>query len=176
MLVTFLGASAKPSFAMFEAIHQAAQNEALKAAAKAALSQDDHHVFATLMKFVKAADKHRNRLAHWLWAVSSAAPDGLVLIDPAANFQFLVRISEAIENGDHQNSSIDLDRSKVLVYRKSDLEEVAKEYDEISEWLRIFKGHLSPYSHPALGAQYPMLLRAPRFRKALLQSRGEGPK
>lgn len=173
MLVSFLGASAKPSFAMFEAIHQTARNQALRAAAKVHLSQEDNEIFATLLSLVKPEDTHRNRIAHWLWAYSDDIPDGLLLIDPGANFEFVVRMTEKIETGNRAEA--DLDRSRVLVYKMADLQEIIARYKRISEWIVGFNRHIHPHLERDEW-QYREMLASPAFRQALARNQPQARK
>lgn len=172
MLVSFLGASAKPTFAMFEAIHQTAKTQALRAAAKTKLSQEDNEVFGALLALAKSADKHRNRVAHWLWAYSEDIDDGLLFIDPAANFEFLVATTEQLEAGKRviESSQADLDRKRVLVYTLADLGAVVDEYWTIRDWFRTFNRHIHPHLQRD-EALYRTMLGAPALRQALARVR-----
>jgi hypothetical protein len=173
MLVTFLGSTATPSFAMYEAIHQTAKTQALRAAARVALDPEGHDVFQALMTLAKAADKHRNRLSHWLWAYSEAIEDGLLLIDPEANFEFLVEIAGRLENGDQYGEGIELDYSRVLVYRREDLIAVIDQFERIAEWLSTFHIHLVPSPlHSAPGLRWHQLATSPEMLDALKRIRG----
>ena len=173
MLVTLLGADSKPSFAMYEAIHQTAKTQALRAAASHALKPDDRDLLFALMLLFKGVDRHRNRLAHWLWAYSGRLPDGLLLIDPEANFRFLVEVSGRLARDEQQISDLELELSRVLVYRKQDLAEVAEEYGRLREHLRSFNIHIHPHLHLD-GWKYHALTNAPEIRQALDRVRGRG--
>lgn len=165
MLITFLGSNAKPTFAMFDAIHQTAKSAALKAAAKSVLSAEDHDVFSVILAATKAADKHRNRLAHWIWAYSEDIEDGILLIDPPDNFDFLVRIGDILDTPP-PHPYVDLDKSKILVYSESDLITAIDEYEEVSEWTLSFNIHV----HPTLkkdDIRFRMMQLEPRFQTAI---------
>lgn len=153
---------------MFDAIHQTAKNSALKAAARACLAPEDNDTFAALSLLAKAADKHRNRLAHWLWAYSEDIDDGLLFVDPSANFEFLVNVNEKLEKGERviASSKLGLDYRHVLVYSLKDLTDAAVEYANVSEWLRCFNMHIHPHLMRD-EAQYRLMLASPAFRQAL---------
>lgn len=172
LLVSFMGSKAKPTFAMFEAIHQTAKTQALRAAAKTMLTQDDHDMFLALLALAKSADKHRNRFAHWLWAYSEDIDDGLLLIDPAANFEVLVSANANLEEGRRivTNSLVELDRKRVLVYSLADLSAVVTDYTTLRDWFIAFNQHI----HPHLERDewlYRSMLAAPAFREALARVR-----
>ena len=49
----------------------------------ASLAIDDDHrreLFNALLKRVRAVEKHRNKYAHWIWAVSNKRPKDLILV------------------------------------------------------------------------------------------------
>jgi hypothetical protein len=53
MLIALLGPDAEASFAMFSAVHQTAQNSALKAAAQNVLPSEEKTVFDALLSFIR---------------------------------------------------------------------------------------------------------------------------
>lgn len=175
LLITFLGADAKPSFAMYEALHQTAKTQALRAAGHAVLDKDDRHFFDALMLLLKAVDKHRNRIAHWLWAYSEPIQDGLLLIDPASNFRMLVETSRRLAAGERivrkdPNSGLD-----ILVYTEKNLQDLVSTYEEISEYFRIFNVRV----HPHLDKQpwHELVVRnAGALQTALARVRKQGSK
>ena len=173
LMITFLGAKATPAFAMFDAIHQTAQNAGLRAVAKTVLTKDDHDIFSALLLLAKTADKHRNRLAHWMWAYSEDIADGLLLINPPDNFAFLVRTSERLEAGQRFSSGNDgPDRSKILVYTKQDLQDAVDLFDRVQSWFMVFKRNVDRNleKEPVL---YRVMLSDTEFRQALARVRGE---
>jgi hypothetical protein len=83
LLVRIIGADAAPTIAMYDAIQaDRVKMQLLNAAAKAALTSEQHRVYDAVIKVSVAAQKERNRLAHWIWAYSPEVPDALLLANP----------------------------------------------------------------------------------------------
>lgn len=180
MLIAFLGAEATPSFAMFDAIHQTAKNAALQAAARSVLASEDMQMLSAILTFVRAVDKHRNRIAHWLWAICWEIDDGFVLIDPAENFRFLLKVNKSLAAGQQtvvrvRAAADDFDYRNILNYRKADLQAVVDEYATINRWLMIFRAHINPHIEERPQWRYDQLDREPRLQAALARIRGEAP-
>ncbi|HYC98717.1 hypothetical protein [Brevundimonas sp.] len=172
LMITFLGAKATPAFAMFDAIHQTAQNAGLRAIAKTVLSKEDHDLFSALLLLRKTAEGHRNRLAHWIWAYSEDIEDGLLLIDPPDNFAFAVRNYERLSAGQRFSGGGDgPDRSKILVYTKQDLQDAVEMFDRVQSWFMVFKTHVDRHlqTEPLL---YRVMLSDTEFRQALARVPG----
>lgn len=149
LLVRILGGSSKPSYAMFSAIHQTAQQAALDAAARAALSSDDYDRFRAVLKVYQRNSKTRNQFAHWIWGHCDSIPDALLLLDPSRMFWHEVDIARFQEDPagtlahlptdasiEQKNAALQKifgpDGNRIWVYRKSDLDEALERFKEVA--------------------------------------------
>lgn len=179
MLITLLGPHAQASFDMFDAVHQTAKNAALQAAAKRVLTKDDLDMLNAMLTFVRAVDRHRNRIAHGIWATCTEVEDGFLVIDPKESFRLLVEIGKKIDEGKKVlvgPDAPDHDYSQILNYTKANLAEIVNEYDTVHRWLATLLVHV----HPKLDEvdpllRYAQLSREPRLQTALARMRGKGP-
>lgn len=91
---------------------------ALKAAAQAALDEASYKLLDALLKRVNQAGKSRDKLAHWKWGYSPELPDAFMLAGPRSNLKDF----RSGQGGDY-------DRSKVIVFKQRDFEDIINEND-----------------------------------------------
>jgi hypothetical protein len=157
LLVRVLGADAAPAIAMYQTLQtQRLQNVALQAAAKHALSGDDHLVFLAVISVLESTQTPRNHLAHWTWAGCKERPDLLALADPqmvrdrdfrvAKYYKQPRRLSIATMADDfiqlwnvHQ-----FDDSFILGYSKDDLVRALRDLEEAEQCLNDLRVYLDP--------------------------------
>jgi len=180
MLITLLGPEAQVTFDMFSEVHQTAKNAAFQAACRRVLGKDDLDMLNAIMKFARAADKHRNKIAHWLWATCGEVEDGFLLIDPSENFRFMIEIGKSLAKGDRYltgPNGPDLDYGRVLNYSKADLAAVVDEYDTLHRWLATLNVHVHPniIDDAVRTLRYDQLCREPRLQAELARMRGVAP-
>lgn len=61
---------------------QGPRSAVIEAVARERLGEQEREILHALLKKVKAAQKTRNKLAHWNWGYSPQLPDYFVLVDP----------------------------------------------------------------------------------------------
>jgi hypothetical protein len=82
-LAKIVGAHADVATSMYNALGSTAtQHAALRAAGKAVLDEEELAMFESLISTHYKVVKNRHKVAHHLWGLSSAAPDGIILLDP----------------------------------------------------------------------------------------------
>ena len=169
LVVVFLGSHSAAAISMFDAVPRTARRAAFKAAAKSRLSSGSFDVLRALLKLELELDEHRNRLAHWLWAYSDAIDDGLLLIEPAANFEFLLDVRQRLDRGEQLANDLSLDRARVLVYTLDALRAVSEAFADVTEWLSTFGVYLTPAraTYPGLSFKWHQMATAPSFQDAL---------
>ena len=195
VLATMLGAAARPSIAMFNALKSTAQNDAIKAVADATLSRDDKDLFESLWRAQAPYAKHRNRFAHWIWAITPDVPDALLLCDPEAmnehyahdhDSRYRLMLAAILRKYDKdvnmrkEDTEPRIDYSRILVYRMRDLQEIALETQILSGHWRLYRFMIGPLLNEPIvrdSIRY-QLLQQPRIAQALSrlkQSRKAGP-
>ncbi len=175
LLVTMLGAHAKPAVAMYRALlSTSAQYSVFRAAADVLLSPDERDVFEVILKLTNSVAKERHKIAHWIWGYSSAVPDALILCNPTetiesalreddmeqqrrAMFEELTRLDPAeFEqlrlSGELEARSKELVKTisydKMFVYKKENFDKIEADIQRISQYYQRFYFILLR-SHPA---------------------------
>jgi hypothetical protein len=145
LLIKMLGADAKPAYAMFsEIVSSALQVNVLKAAAKAALPEDDFRTFSIVTKVIVSQAKQRNKFAHGLWGISSQIEDGLLLTDSEHIFKTEIELAQYKKNPSEwfkatgfDEAALErlllFDHSQIFVYRDSDFKCVIRDFTEASQ-------------------------------------------
>jgi len=132
ILAGFLRADHYIVMAMFQAIASAeARRDVLHAAAKEALSGEDHLLFTAVMRVTAASRRRRNEFAHHVWGRCPEIPDTALLAPPNVVGNML--LTPKVPSGESQDEKLkqaekiaaSLDRSQILVYREKDLFEEA---------------------------------------------------
>lgn len=166
VLVELLGANARPAMAMVSASTSSqAQVAALEAAAVTVLSIERGKVFKAALQLIRNTGKHRNRLAHWIWAFSDDVPDCLLLMDPEHYTLAAISVAEAKLD---PKASVEFRYPKefIWVYAISDLIEYREKVLHVNyliNWLRLLG---SPDLSRASQA-HDQLCREPEIQKIL---------
>jgi hypothetical protein len=179
LLVTLLGAQARPAIAMFSALTSSqAQMAALKAAASTVLPADDNRIFSAAMVVIRRVSKRRHFLAHWIWAYSDAIPDSLLLIDPAEFLKYKVTVQEQFHGS--SNPLLELVETQtdgVWIYDRSEFENICVDFVE-TQLIVIRLSDLvrhSPGNYPPAERARRLLLSEPRIQKQLDRERPRSP-
>jgi len=139
ILITFLGANAKPAAAMYRSLQSLnAQSSVVQAAAEAVLNEQELDLLAAITVLCNRAMKHRHRLAHWVWGSSQSFPDAIVLIDPQHLLEYEMRGSYFSPN-EGRGLLAAFDKSTCFVYDEKVLREVVAELAEAESFLAEFR-------------------------------------
>ncbi len=109
-------------------ISEAARDSAIQAAAKEKLSPDQLERFQRLLNELKGPRRQRNTVAHGCWAISSEAPQSLILLDTRK----LVRMYSFIGQ-DMRPMSKELEKyaDAIKEHSEAQLEYTATDFDNI---------------------------------------------
>lgn len=122
-----LGADDTAALSMYEALVGPQKNNALRAAARVVLNEDELHMLEAVLSIAKSAYSDRHRFAHWIWAIALDIPDALLFVDPAArrtlDFSFDRWLSDKKPTPAEAAKDLRVHFDGVLVYRKVDLQE-----------------------------------------------------
>lgn len=128
-----VGGRADPAIAMYESLGSTnTQHTALKAAARAVLNRPQLDLLAALLGLYSKRATFRNRVAHHLWGFSSAAPNGVILLDP--------RIY-----ADQVEGRNDVDYTKIPVFEEGDFTERISGIEQLSAYFHDFYFMLGPH-------------------------------
>lgn len=181
LLVTIMGAQARPALAMFGALQSnAAKIATVTAAANTLLIGDELEAFQAIMPLAKTAADQRHKFAHHLWGVCDELPDALLLVDPKHSLNWQIDLNEAMAKPLMQrlgsifdaNTEFDLPKfpnDKIDVYRKSDFDTYIAETSETGKLLNFLCLAVDP-RFPDVTV--PLLLSSePHFQSALSRLR-----
>lgn len=150
LLTQFLKSDFKTVFAMY---HRLSSNDArramMDAAAESALSDKDFSFYLRVTKAVNASRLKRNDFCHCLWAVSNELPHCLLLIDledfiePTINTAEMVAWIKRPHPKPKSFPMTSLDRSKIWVYTKRNLEHEVAQANLASQMLGRLHNALS---------------------------------
>jgi hypothetical protein len=165
LLAQILKANTDPAVAMFLSLRNArAKRDAINAAAQFTLEEKDYDLFLALMQYKDAVESARNDLAHGVFGVSSAIPNGIVWISTTdyttrqTHFHGLGGIS------DEMATSL---RKKQFVYEIGDLETIARDIEDLHNQIMSFIGYLWSDDQAFRARRYPQLCNEPRLKKEL---------
>lgn len=154
MLETFVqlmgGPQETATFVFLALESTSAKSSAITAAARQL--QDDHRRLLTALNGIsRTQQKHRDKLAHWIWGDSPQLPDAVLLINPKTLVDQIAHT----------------DRNEVFVYRAVDFQTIIADNDRLSVYWRRF--HWIIANHPAnTGNQlYDQLSAVPEIRERL---------
>lgn len=146
----------------------------LFAAARATLPPEDQLLFQAIMKLTKPARDRRNDFAHHIWGYSKDLPDAVMLVDPRYLVDTRVKGRKNTELAKEARAKgeqpvllpADIDRSKVMVYRKADLEESLAHGNQVFGYVQQFWLMLRKVGAPPEHRR-KMLLSRPPIQQAL---------
>jgi hypothetical protein len=178
LFTRMLGANAGPAVAILSVIkNNNIRNEAFRAVADDTLTKENLEFLNAVLAACEVADKERNRIAHWIWAVERQLPDSVALIDPrkVATIQQHVGImsgSSTKPSFDELAAIGEKIRDSALIYRAGDFEAAWNRINRavvLCITLSIVVGH--PSDHPEGAKARKILLDAPEIQQWLVGSR-----
>ncbi len=174
-----LGANSAPALEVFLTLRRLSnQREALKAAAKHKLKDQDLRVFEAIQIVYTALEKERNSLAHGCFGISDDDRNVLYWIDLKHHVQFQ---TEALVKESQSGYSASDDRhaqlkENMFVYRLSDLETLYSQMEEFWWAAFYFNCYLREPKHPARIDDVARLSRFTQIARALSDLTAKFPK
>jgi len=173
LLVRVLGADAIPALAMFSILEtQSLQRKALIAAAKSALDENTYKMFHACLTVAESAQSERHRLAHWIWASCPEIEDAFLLADPRHLREHTIAMEQlwhpkvrTLETWEKAN----LDRQKIMVYRRADLDRALRDLREAETVLEAFHSFMEPAITADQAKEYGFSPEHPGTRAGALQ-------
>lgn len=152
LLGRVLGADAAAALAISAKLEsQNLQRIALKAAAKAVMTENDYKIFQAVTSVTESAQAERHRLAHWLWGACEELQTSLLLMDPKYFRQRESNLDALAKSVDSLDSLLGFrkvlcttDYSKIFVYTLDDLSRAKRDLVETFEMLRTYQFYVSP--------------------------------
>lgn len=183
LLVRILGADAKPALEMFLAITQVAQIDALKAAARSVLQGETLEFFEAVMKVISSQAKNRNKLVHWLWGYTPELEDALLIANPVEVLRNTIE-QERYNSDPHKwfaetgHSEQQLEQilgfdNAIYVYRKTDLDHLIRDFDEVSEIAFLFGRMIAATDNQVRDVLHQQLSKKRLFGEALSRLRAD---
>lgn len=127
ILVDLIKSDLSAGFALFDTLPSwPAKKKAILEVAKSTLPSDDFCLFDAVIQTTEPSRKYRHRFAHHIFAASPDLPSCILTIDPICltNFE---RERALINKKMNENGKLELpptiDKSKIHVWKRSDLEE-----------------------------------------------------
>jgi hypothetical protein len=130
--------------------NQSAKTAAINAAVESVFQpeSDEANVFKAIMSIAKTNEKDRNKLAHWTWGDSPNLNDAVLLVDPRATI-------------------LDLDPSKVFVYKANDFMAIIEENNKLCGYGQLLKFVLTNHVANSNGELIEKLLSEPEIKARL---------
>ena len=137
IMVSMLGARAKPAAAMYASMRNArAQADAVRAVARVTLTQEELDFLDAVKVICDRAKKHRHHFAHWIWARADSYPEAITLINPADLLEYEANQPGMVQsNNDNRGLQSSFDPSGCLIYDEQALDEALAELIEAEELL-----------------------------------------
>jgi hypothetical protein len=172
IFVRLLGASARPGAAIYHSLGAGTRQNALRAVARLNLDEHQFKIFEIFLKLVSRGRTQRDRLAHWLWALSPEIEDALLLIDPDAVISHQTNISEYLAKLPEHARWISADdvpplnAANIFVYKENDFHEIIYELNSVWTLTTTLTGSIA---NVVLGGPelWSLLEHAPQIRKEL---------
>ncbi len=163
ILTTVLGANATPAAAMYRSLQsQNAQLAVVHAAAKTVLSDEEMDIFSIITAVCNRALKSRNHLAHWVWGMSGAYPDAIVLIDPVALLEYETGLGRFMWPNEGRVLLAGFDVRRCLVYDANALKEAEANLVMAEDLLAQFRLLVIPLLRNQPGQYDPVLRQLKR--------------
>jgi hypothetical protein len=126
-----------------------AKRDAIKTLALSALSADDYKIVLALLRLVKAKQKLRDLMAHWVWGVSPDIEDAMLLIDTKTIMSKYAKLHEF-----HGNIWLlavlhpSLSPDDIYVYTEKSLRADASDFLDVSRLVQGLNLYLSQINTP----------------------------
>ena len=140
---TFLGADSEAAMEVFLTLRRSSnQIEALKAASKYCLNEEEMKYFMVLMRLYKSLEAQRNSLAHGCFGTAANDEDVLLWIEVKHHVQFQSEALANEKNGIHLSDPHERMKENLFVYRIGDLNALEDEMDQFWEASLYFNAYL----------------------------------
>jgi hypothetical protein len=140
---TLLGSDSPATLELFLVIRRANnQINAIRVAAKHALSDEKLRLFEALMRVYESLEKERNALAHGCFGIASNDPSVLLWIDVKDHVHFQAEVLPKIHNGKSVANPHERLKNKMFVYHKADLLQILDNIKQLWETMNNFNCHL----------------------------------
>jgi hypothetical protein len=97
VLIRMLGGGVRSGSAMYQAVQSfRVQMTVIDAVAKIEVEHEYLPIFEAVLTLVRRAARKRDKLAHWLWAISPDINDALLLLDPNAAMNYHTVLAERL--------------------------------------------------------------------------------
>lgn len=157
ILSRMLNADIAVGTAMYMAlIGSGGQKAALAAAAKEGLPEWQFLLLQAINKITAPARDQRNEFAHHVWGICSTLEDALLLTEAKTVVAYNVAMRQVVnrlEDGRGVIAPKPIDRSKVMVYRESDIAAAVEGAQRAAHFYQLFYASLVPISGPGPAAQ-----------------------
>jgi hypothetical protein len=164
LATTFLRSDFEVVTGMLQALTgNESRRAAIVGAAQSALKPKDFALFCTIMKVIKPSRDRRNDFAHHNWGYFSNLDDAIVLADPKCFVSYDAR-RRAVKARRRRHIS-PIDYTKILVFRRNDLEEEVEAANTALHLVLSLKRALSR-DKEAAKARSELLIQ-PQVRQAL---------
>lgn len=150
LLVQITDGSSAAAISMFRSLRSdRAKQDALTAAAKVSLTQTQFSAFEVVMSVIRSSQKARNRFAHHVWGYCSELPDDILLTDPINAGNLMTHVTQMLHARKRNlpitfdPKSVGLDKARVIVYSKKDIDVIIQRLTEVSQVVLYFSALLS---------------------------------
>lgn len=166
-LGSILGVESEAAVAVFLSLrNHRAQRDALKAAGRIALSENDWGVFEALLDIHRELDKQRNDVVHGVWGRSEKTPDGIIWssLQDHANMLINAYHREA-DQPSYEEVTTHMTKDYFVV-RYRDLEHLNTAVRALARAVANFHAYLRYRDQPAGQSAYKSLIDEPLVRTA----------
>lgn len=138
-----LGTNSEAAMEVFLTIRRSLnQIEALRAASKYRLTENEQVFFEAMMKLYKSLESQRNSLAHGCFGIASNDPDALLWIDIKHHVHFQTEVLTKDGQGVPMPDPHERLKQHMYVYRLNDLKILEDEMDQFWEAALYFNAYL----------------------------------
>jgi hypothetical protein len=165
---TFLGTDSEAAMEVFLTIRRASnQIEALKAASKYYLTEDEKVFFEVMMKLYKSLELQRNALAHGCYGVAANDLDVLLWIEVKHHVHFQTEALTNYKQGVQVPDPHEKLKEHMFVYRLKDLKILENEMDQFWEAALYFNAYLRETMEKPKANHWERINNFPIFKSAL---------
>jgi hypothetical protein len=167
-----LHANSEPAIALYLSLaNERAKREALAAIADYVFSEADRTLFNSIMKAKDSLAKERNDLAHGLFGILSAEPNGVAWISTKDRIKHMILVDAArIKPNPIDQELLSSIKKYIFVYSIDDLKTILADINSLHGIMHKFAGYVAIMPSSTLRAErYHQLLIEPLVQKFLSQ-------
>ena len=127
-----------------------------------------------LLRLIKSRQKVRDKVAHWLWGVSAAFPDAMIMVDPKNVSLMTSTQMENSRNGTLSQADFRINPKHLYLYTYESLKSESSDFHEVT---RLIYDLVTPYmaheSDPGRSSRFEMLTKDARLAEFLNQTSPE---